>query len=77
MAGWIKISLASALAIMFDGDLAPQKRNIAPQFLANVCWGQMDGWIKIPLDREVYVGAGHIVLDGEWDPLVTWHSPQF
>jgi len=34
--------------------------------------GQTVGWIKMPLDKEVDLGSGHIVLDG--DPVGT-HSP--
>jgi len=33
-----------------------------PQFLAHICYGQMAGWIKVPLGTKV--GIGHIVLDG-------------
>jgi len=36
----------------------------------------MDGWIKMPLGREVGLGPGHIVLDG--DPALPppkGHSP--
>jgi len=43
-------------------------RGIAPQFLAHVCCGQTAGWIKMPLDMEVDLGLGHIVLDGDPAP---------
>jgi len=36
-----------------------------PQFSAHVCCAQTDGWIKIPLGREVDVVPGDIVLDGD------------
>jgi len=45
-------------------------------FSAHVYCGQMDGWIKMPLGREVGLGPGHIVLDG--DPALPppkGHSP--
>jgi len=45
----------------------PQKGN-NPQFSVHVCCGQMVGWIKTPLDREVDLGPGHIVLDGTQPP---------
>ena len=32
------------------------------QFSARVCCGQTVGWIEMPLDREVDVGPGDIVL---------------
>jgi len=47
--------------------LAPSKGH-SPQFLAHVCCGQTVGWIKIPLGREVGLGPGHIVLDGDLAP---------
>jgi len=43
----------------------PQKGGRAPKFLAHVYCGQTAGWIKMPLDVEVGLGPGHIVLDGE------------
>jgi len=36
-----------------------------PQFSAHGCCGQTAGWIKIPLRREVGLGQGDIVLDGD------------
>ena len=35
------------------GPSSPPPRGGAPQFLANICCGQMAGWIKMPLGREV------------------------
>jgi len=40
-----------------------------PQFSAHVYRGQTAGWIKMPLDIEVGLGPGDIVLDGEPAPL--------
>jgi len=62
-AAWIKM----LRNIVFDVDPAiPQKkRHTNPtQFLAHVYCGQMAEWMKTPLGTEVYLGPGHIVLDG-------------
>ena len=53
--------------IVLDGELGtqlpPQKRGHSlPHFLAHVCRGQAEEWIKMSLDTEVGVGPGHIVL---------------
>jgi len=45
----------------------PQKGR-SPQFSAHICCGQMAGWIKIPLGREVGLSPCDIVLDG--DPAI-------
>jgi len=52
--------------IVLDGDPAPllQKGVTALQFLAHVYCGQTAGWIKMTLGKEVGLGPGHIVLDG-------------
>jgi len=42
-------------------------------FRPHVCCGQTTGWIKMPLAREVSLGPGHIVLDG--DPAVLDGDP--
>jgi len=42
--------------------------------------GQTDGWIKMPLGREVGLGPNHIVLDGDPAPSkkgATHSSPHF
>jgi len=53
----------------------PWKGNSPPlQFFAHVCCGQTAWWIKMPLGREVDLGPGNIVLDG--DPASPkGHSP--
>jgi len=55
--------------IVLDGDPAhiPQ-RGTAPQFSADICCGQMAGWIKMPLGTEVCLGPGYCVLDGDPAP---------
>ena len=54
---------------MLDGDPAPPPpRGHSPQFFTHICCGQMAGWIKMPLGREVGFGPSDIVLDG--DPVL-------
>ena len=52
--------------IVFDVDPAtPRKRAHPPHpILAHVYCGQMAGWMKTPLGKEVDFCPGHIVLDG-------------
>jgi len=56
--------------IVLDGDPAPlPKRGRVPlQFSAQICCGQMAGWIKMPLGMEVGLGPGDFVLDGDPAP---------
>jgi len=46
---------------------APQK-GAEPQFSAHVYCGQMSGWMKMPLGREVNLSPSDIVLDGDPPP---------
>ena len=39
--------------------------------------GQTVPWIKIPLDTEVVLGPGHIVLEWDPDPPKRGTAPQF
>jgi len=53
--------------IVFDVDPATpiQKGHTHPHpILAHVYCGQMAGWMKTPLDTELDLSLGHIVLDG-------------
>jgi len=43
---------------------SPKRGQSPPPILAHVYCGQTAGWIKIPLNMEVGLGPGHIVLDG-------------
>jgi len=43
---------------------SPKKGN-NPKFSVQVCCGQTAGWIKMPLDTELDLGPGDIVLDGK------------
>jgi len=46
------------------GTQLPSPKGHSPQFSVPVCCGQTAGWIKMPLGREVGLGPGDIVLDG-------------
>jgi len=46
------------------------KRGRTPQFSAHTCSGQMVGWIKMSLGREVGLIPSDIVLDGDPAPLL-------
>jgi len=52
--------------IVFDVDPATSRKRAHPAhpILAHVYCGQMAGWMKTPLGKEVDLGPGHIVLDG-------------
>jgi len=52
----------------------PPKGHSAPQFLAHICCGQVAGWIKLQLGREVGLGPSDIVLDRAQPPSP---EPQF
>jgi len=43
--------------------------------LTLVYCGQTAGWIKMPLDTEVGLGPGHIVLGGTQLPPKKWAQP--
>ena len=49
----------------------PSVKGHSPQLSAHVCCGQPAGWIKMPLGREVGLGPGDIVLDGDPSPFPT------
>ena len=57
--------------IVLDGDLRPPppKGHSSPQLSANICCGQMVGWIKMPLGMEVGLGPGGFVLDEDPAPF--------
>ena len=42
--------------------------NMPPHFSAHAHYGQMAGWIRIPLGKKVGLGPGDIVLDGDPAP---------
>jgi len=52
--------------------------NMPSHFSAHIYYGQTAGWIRIPLDTEVFLGPGDIVLDGDPPPHGKGHSsPHF
>ena len=73
--------LTTNLGIKIVRKRIPTRRSVAFLQLAwhSYSCGQTVGWIKMPLGKEVSLGPGHIVLDG--DPVVTQHptaaSPHF
>jgi len=54
--------------VVLDGDPPPPKGH-NPQFLAHICYGQMAGWIKMPLRMEVGLGPGDFRQMGTQLPL--------
>jgi len=55
--------------IVLDGDPpSPPPKRRSPQFSAHICCDQMAGWVKMPLGREIGLGTGDIVLDGDPAP---------
>jgi len=46
------------------GSSSPRKGHSTPHFSAHVHCGEMAGWIKMPLNTEVDLGPGNIMLDG-------------
>jgi len=68
----MKLSMQVGLGpgyIVSDWDAAlPLQRGIAPQFSAHIYCGQMAGWIKMPLGREVGLDPSNIVLDEDPAP---------
>ena len=65
--------------MVLGGDQAPSspKEHSPPQFSTHVCCGQMAGWIKMPLHREVDLDPGDIVLDGDPAPPKGAQPPIF
>jgi len=53
------------------------KRERRPQLLAHICCGQMAGWIKMPLGREIGLSPSDIVLDGDPAPPKRCTAPVF
>ena len=44
-------------------------RKRIPTVWYSYSYGETVGWIKMPLGKEVGLGPGHIVLDGDPDPV--------
>jgi len=47
----------------------PSPKRAQPLITAHICYGEMAGWIKTTLGREVDFGPSDIVLDGDPAPL--------
>jgi len=59
----------SRFHIALDGYLAhPPQRGTVPQFSAHICCGQMAGWIRMPLGRELGVDPSGSVRWGPSSP---------
>jgi len=56
--------------VVLDGDPAPSLKGARPQFSAHVYCGQTAEWMKMPLDTEVDLSPGHIVLVRDQAPPV-------
>jgi len=60
--------------IVLDEDTLPlPQKGHSPQFSTHICCGQMAGWIKTPLGREVDLSPSDIVFSGSqlagWVPI--------
>jgi len=51
------------------GPSCPPPKGHSPHFSAHTCYGEMAGWIKMPLRRDVGLNPSNIVLDGDPAPL--------
>ena len=75
-AGWIKMPLGTGgkfrprphWVTWRPSSPSPKRGNSRPQFSAHVCCGQTAEWIKMSLGREVDLGPGNTVLDGDPAP---------
>jgi len=50
------------------GPSFPLRKGHSPQFLAHTCRGQMAGWIKMLLGRELGLDPSNIMFDGDLAP---------
>jgi len=50
------------------GTSSPPKKGTLPQFSTHLYCGQTAGWIKMPVGKNVGLGPGYIVLDGDPAP---------
>jgi len=85
-AAWIKVPLGTGVGLSTQATLCYMRTQLPlkkghttpPPFSAPVCCGQTAaGWIKMPLDREVDVGKGDIVLHGDPVPPKGTQPPIF
>jgi len=52
-----------------ETQLLSPKRGRSPKFFTHICCGQMAGWIKMPLGRDIGLRTSDIVLDVDPAPL--------
>ena len=64
----VKVGLGTGHIVLDGNPAPPPKRGAAPQFSADICFGQMAGVIKMPLSMKVDLGPGDFVLDGDPAP---------
>ena len=69
---WRRASVQATLCYMGTHLPFPQKGQ-CPQFSASFYCAQTAGCINMPLDMEVGLGPGHIVLDGDQAPQKRGH----
>jgi len=62
-----------------ETQLPSPKRGRSPKFFTHICCGQMAGWIKMPLGRDIGLRTSDIVLDGDPapPPQRRGRAPQF
>jgi len=73
-----QVGLGPGHSVLDGGPAAPPPKGHNPQFSAHICYGQMAGWIKMPLRMEVGFRPGDFALDGYPAPLPKKEAdPQF
>jgi len=65
----VAVGLGHDHIVLHRDPAPPPPKGHSPQFLVNICCGQMAGWIKMPLNRKVGLDPSDIVLDGDYAPL--------
>jgi len=66
---WHAVGLGRGHIVLYGDPAPPSQRGKAHQFLDHICFGQMAGWIKMPLGMVVALGPGDFVLDEDQLPL--------
>ena len=61
----MQVGLGPGHIVLVHTQLRLSQSGTAPQFSVHICCGQMAGWIKMPISREVGLGPSDIVLDGD------------
>jgi len=71
---WMDHDATKRPCVRWDQSPPPKKGAASPPFSAHVYCGEMAGWIRMPLGKEVGLGPGDVVLVGEPAPLGKGHS---